>query len=100
MTWRAGGERGARATPERVGAEGGLIVAGGDAGRLVAHDHVLQGGLLDDIEADAHAGGPLHVVDAVGLQDGVDGQVLEVQLHTHCRRAKRQACIFPGDPPP
>lgn len=70
--------------PEGAGAEGRLVVAGGSAGSLIARDHVLQGGLLDHIEADARAVGPLHVIDVVRLQDGVDSQVLNVQLHAHC----------------
>lgn len=84
--------------PEGAGAEGCLIVAGWSAGGLVASDHVLQRGLLDHIKADAHAVSPLHVIDMVGLQDGVDSQVLDVQLHTHCIQrnelVQQSSCIF------
>lgn len=88
---RSGGHRKGRMSsgtwpraPEGTGAERRLVVAGRGAGGLVAGDHVLQGGLLDHVEADAHAVGPFHVIDVVRLQDGVDGQVLNVQLHAHC----------------
>lgn len=69
--------------PEGVGAEGCLVIAGRGAGSLIARDHFLQGGLLDHIEADANAVGPLHIIDVVRLQDGVDGQVLNIQFHAH-----------------
>lgn len=72
--------------PEGAGAESRLIIAGWGAGGLIARDHVLQGSLLDHVETDAHAASPLHVIDVVGLEDGVDCQVLNIQLHTHCRK--------------
>ena len=69
--------------PNGVGAEGRLVVAGRGTGGLIARDHVFQGGLLDHIEADANAVSPLHIIDVVRLQDGVDSQVLNIQFHAH-----------------
>lgn len=77
-----------QAIPESVGTESCFIVAGWDAG-LVPCDHVLQRCLLNHIEADAHAGCPLHVVDVVRLQNGVHSKALDIQFHTHCRSAKQ-----------
>lgn len=65
-------------SPEGVGAEGCLVVAGDGADPLVSRHHVLQGALLDDVEAHAQAGPALHVIDMLRLQDGVHGQTLEV----------------------
>lgn len=72
-----------QATPESVGAEGSFIIAGWDVGSLVPRDHVLQGCLLNHIEANAHAGASFHVIHVVRLQHGVHSQALDVQFQTH-----------------
>lgn len=69
--------------PECVWAEGGLIVAGHHVCPLIPWHHFLQWCVLNDIKADAHAGSALHVVHMLGLQNGVDRQALNIQLHAH-----------------
>lgn len=53
--------------PECVGAQGSLVVACHRVRPLIPWHHFLQWRVLNDIEADAHAGSALHVVHMLGL---------------------------------
>lgn len=50
-------------TPERVGAESGLIIASKSTSPLVPLHHIFQRGLLDHIKTDTQTGSALHVID-------------------------------------
>lgn len=75
-------------TPEGVGAESSLVVAGQSAGPLVPCHHVLQRCLLDHIKTDAHTSSALHVIDVLRLEDGVHRQALQVQLNADLKKQR------------
>ena len=60
--------------------QGRLVVAGQAAAQT--GQHLLQVGLRGRVKGHGSSGA-LHVVDGMGLQQGVDRQSVDVQLHTN-----------------